>query len=104
LDTATGCAIQSTLPARVGYTSLDLTTRFLRPVTVASGALRCEAATARPGAGGLVVAAARAGEHQRVGVGVGWELAADGLDHQGASGISWMPAWGLKPLPNRPAW
>jgi acyl-coenzyme A thioesterase PaaI-like protein len=26
----------------VGYTSLDLTTKFLRPVTVASGALRCE--------------------------------------------------------------
>ena len=42
LDTATGCAVQSTLPAGVGYTSLDLTTRFLRPVTVASGALRCE--------------------------------------------------------------
>ncbi len=42
LDTATGCAVHSTLPAGVGYTSLDLTTRFLRPVTVASGALRCE--------------------------------------------------------------
>ncbi|HEV8649158.1 MAG TPA: PaaI family thioesterase [Actinomycetes bacterium] len=42
LDTAAGCAVHSTLPAGVGYTSLDLTTRFLRPVTVASGALRCE--------------------------------------------------------------
>ena len=42
LDTATGCAVQSTLPAGVGYTSLDLMTRFLRPVMVASGALRCE--------------------------------------------------------------
>jgi len=42
LDTATGCAVHSTLPAGVGYTSLDLTTNFLRPVTVASGMLRCE--------------------------------------------------------------
>jgi uncharacterized protein (TIGR00369 family) len=41
LDTATGCAVHSTLPAGVGYTSLDLTTRFLRPVTVESGTLRC---------------------------------------------------------------
>jgi uncharacterized protein (TIGR00369 family) len=41
LDTATGCAVQSTLPAGFGYTSLDLTTKFLRPVTVDSGLLRC---------------------------------------------------------------
>jgi len=41
LDTATGCAVHSTLPAGVGYTSLDLTTKFLRPVTVDSGELRC---------------------------------------------------------------
>lgn len=42
LDTATGCAVHSTLPAGVGYTTLDLTTKFLRPVTLASGTLRCE--------------------------------------------------------------
>jgi uncharacterized protein (TIGR00369 family) len=42
LDTATGCTVHSTLPAGVGYTSLDLMTRFLRPVTVASGMLCCE--------------------------------------------------------------
>jgi uncharacterized protein (TIGR00369 family) len=42
LDTATGCAVHTTLPAGIGYTSLDLTTKFLRPVTVASGDLRCE--------------------------------------------------------------
>lgn len=42
LDTAAACAVHSTLPAGVGYTSLDLTTKFLRPVTVASGMLRCE--------------------------------------------------------------
>jgi len=41
LDTATGCAVHSTLPAGVGYTSLDLTTKYLRPVTVDSGELTC---------------------------------------------------------------
>jgi len=44
LDTATGCTVHSTLPAGVGYTSLDLNTRFIKPVTVASGLLRCEGA------------------------------------------------------------
>ncbi|MEH0828203.1 MULTISPECIES: PaaI family thioesterase [unclassified Micromonospora] len=42
LDTAAGCAVHTTLPAGIGYTSLDLNVKFLRPVTVASGMLRCE--------------------------------------------------------------
>jgi uncharacterized protein (TIGR00369 family) len=42
LDTAAGCAVHTTLPAGFGYTSIDLTTKFLRPVTVDSGELRCE--------------------------------------------------------------
>jgi uncharacterized protein (TIGR00369 family) len=42
LDTAAACAVHSTLPAGMGYTSLDLTTKFLRPVNVGSGQLRCE--------------------------------------------------------------
>ncbi|MER7001652.1 PaaI family thioesterase [Dactylosporangium sp. NPDC000555] len=42
LDTATGCAVHSTLPAGVGYTTLDLTTKFLRPASIASGVLTCE--------------------------------------------------------------
>ncbi len=42
LDTAAGCTVHSTLPAGVGYTSLDLSTRFVKPVTVDSGLLRCE--------------------------------------------------------------
>ncbi len=42
LDTACGCTVHSTLPAGVGYTSLDLSTRFLKPVTVASGMLTAE--------------------------------------------------------------
>ncbi|WP_433080934.1 PaaI family thioesterase [Dactylosporangium sp. CA-052675] len=42
LDTATGCAVHSTLPAGMGYTTLDLTTKFLRPASIASGVLTCE--------------------------------------------------------------
>jgi uncharacterized protein (TIGR00369 family) len=42
LDTCTGCAVHTTLPAGWGYTSLDLNTKFLRPVTIGSGLLRCE--------------------------------------------------------------
>ena len=41
LDTACGCAVHSTLPAGTGYTSLDLSTRFLRPVMAGTGLIRC---------------------------------------------------------------
>jgi uncharacterized protein (TIGR00369 family) len=41
LDSATGCAVHTMLPAGVGYTSLDLTVKFLRPITVATGPVRC---------------------------------------------------------------
>jgi len=50
LDSACGCAVQSTLPAGVGYTSLDLSVRFLRPMTSDTGPVRCE---------GVVVSAGR---------------------------------------------
>ena len=40
LDTAAGCAVHSTLAVGEMYTSLDLTVKFLRPVTVESGTLR----------------------------------------------------------------
>ena len=42
LDTAAGCSVHSTLAAGEGYTSLDLTVKFLRAVTVDSGLLRAE--------------------------------------------------------------
>jgi uncharacterized protein (TIGR00369 family) len=42
LDTVCGCAVHTTLDAGTGYTSLDLNTRFLRPVTQGSGLIRCE--------------------------------------------------------------
>jgi len=40
LDTAAACSVHSTLAPGEGYTSLDLTVKFLRPVTVDSGRLR----------------------------------------------------------------
>jgi uncharacterized protein (TIGR00369 family) len=42
LDTCAACAVHTTLPAGTGYTSIDLSVRFLRPVTAASGPLRGE--------------------------------------------------------------
>lgn len=41
LDTACACAVHTTLPAGTGYTSLDLNTRFLRPVRAGGGRIRC---------------------------------------------------------------
>ncbi|MFJ6525030.1 PaaI family thioesterase [Streptomyces longwoodensis] len=40
LDSAAGCAVQSVLPPGTGYTSLDLTLKFLRPITVDTGKVR----------------------------------------------------------------
>lgn len=37
LDSAAGCAVHSTLPAGVGYTSLELKVSFLRPITADTG-------------------------------------------------------------------
>ena len=49
LDTAAACSVHTTLPAGVGYTSLDLNVKFLRPVTLSSGQLRCEGAVLQRG-------------------------------------------------------
>ncbi|MCX5054402.1 MULTISPECIES: PaaI family thioesterase [unclassified Streptomyces] len=40
LDSAAGCAVQSTLPQGMAYTSLDLTVKFLRPITADTGKVR----------------------------------------------------------------
>ncbi|MFI1360139.1 PaaI family thioesterase [Streptomyces sp. NPDC020898] len=40
LDSAAGCAVQSTLPQGVAYTSLDLSVKFLRRITVETGTVR----------------------------------------------------------------
>jgi uncharacterized protein (TIGR00369 family) len=43
LDSACGCAVHTMLPAGVFYTSLDLSVKFLRPVTVGTGPITAEA-------------------------------------------------------------
>ncbi|GAB3994857.1 PaaI family thioesterase [Nocardioides marmoraquaticus] len=40
LDTAAACSVHTTLAVGEGYTSLDLTVKFLKPVTVATGRVR----------------------------------------------------------------
>ena len=42
LDSACGCAVHTKLPRGVFYTSLDLSVKFLRPVTVSTGPITAE--------------------------------------------------------------
>lgn len=42
LDSAMGCAVHSTLPKGLAYTTLELKVNLLRPVTMKTGLLRCE--------------------------------------------------------------
>jgi len=42
-DTALGCSVHSRLPAGTGYTTQGLNISFLRPVTISTGRIRCEA-------------------------------------------------------------
>lgn len=43
LDSVLGCAVHTTLPAGVGYTSLGLELKFVRPITRDTGRVLCEA-------------------------------------------------------------
>lgn len=49
LDSALGCAVHTTLPAGTGYTSIDIQTNFLRPVSAASGPLTCTGRVVKTG-------------------------------------------------------
>jgi uncharacterized protein (TIGR00369 family) len=40
LDSAMGCAVQTVLPAGVGYTTLELKVSFIRPMTLQTGEVR----------------------------------------------------------------
>ena len=42
LDSAMGCAVHSSLAAGVRYTTLEVKTNFVRPMTVDTGLVRCE--------------------------------------------------------------
>ncbi|MGU3432995.1 PaaI family thioesterase [Actinomycetes bacterium M1A6_2h] len=41
LDSAAGCAVQTMLPAGVGYTSLDLSVKYLRGIRADTGVVTC---------------------------------------------------------------
>jgi uncharacterized protein (TIGR00369 family) len=43
LDSALGCAVHTTLPAKVAYTTLTLEAKFVRPITRETGRVRAEA-------------------------------------------------------------
>ena len=43
LDSALGCAVHTTLPAGAGYTTVELHVNLVRPLTVDTGEIRCEA-------------------------------------------------------------
>ena len=49
LDSALGCAAQTTLPAGTGYTSIELKVSYLRPVSSDSGPLTCTGRVTKPG-------------------------------------------------------
>jgi uncharacterized protein (TIGR00369 family) len=42
LDSAMGCAVHTLLDAGVGYTTVELKTNFVRPITADTGLIRCE--------------------------------------------------------------
>jgi len=49
LDSVTGCAVQSTLPADLGYTSVEIKVNYLRPVHAGSGELHARGWITKPG-------------------------------------------------------
>lgn len=57
-DSAMGCAVHTMLPAGVGYTTVELKTNLLRPITTGTGLLSCEGRTIHVG-GRIATAEAR---------------------------------------------
>jgi len=49
LDSAAGCAVHSSLPAGLAYTSLETKVNFLRAITSATGPLRAHGWVTKPG-------------------------------------------------------
>jgi uncharacterized protein (TIGR00369 family) len=50
LDSAAGCAVHSVLAAGEGYTSIDLTTKYLRPISAATGLITATGTVIQRGA------------------------------------------------------
>lgn len=49
LDSAVGCAVQTTLPQGKGYTSIEIKVNYLRPVHAHTGTLTCVGTVTKPG-------------------------------------------------------
>jgi uncharacterized protein (TIGR00369 family) len=49
LDSVAGCAVHSTLPVGLGYTSLEIKVNYLRPITAGSGVLTAVGTVTKPG-------------------------------------------------------
>ena len=49
LDSALGCAVHTTLPQGIGYTSIEIKVNYLRPVRADSGPLTCTGIVSKPG-------------------------------------------------------
>ncbi|GAA1987407.1 PaaI family thioesterase [Microbacterium pumilum] len=49
LDTVVGCAAHTTLPAGVGYTSIDLNVSYVRPILATTGLLRARGRVVKGG-------------------------------------------------------
>jgi uncharacterized protein (TIGR00369 family) len=49
LDSVAGCAVQTTLPAGQGYTSLEIKVNYLRPVLATTGTLTAVGVVTKPG-------------------------------------------------------
>jgi uncharacterized protein (TIGR00369 family) len=58
VDTAMGCAVSSTLPADAGFTTLELSTNFVRAITQSTGRVRAEGRVVH-GGGRVVTTEAR---------------------------------------------
>ncbi|HKC19495.1 MAG TPA: PaaI family thioesterase, partial [Candidatus Dormibacteraeota bacterium] len=50
LDSAMGCAVHTTLDAGERYTTLEVKTNFVRPITLETGLVRCEGVIVHRGA------------------------------------------------------
>jgi uncharacterized protein (TIGR00369 family) len=57
-DSAMGCAVHSTLPAGVGYTTMEIKVNLLRRITAGTGRMLCEGKTIHVG-GRVALAEAR---------------------------------------------
>ena len=49
LDSAMGCAIHTTLEQGVRYTTLEVKTNFVRPISADTGLISCEGRVIHPG-------------------------------------------------------